>query len=45
MSAKLLSRIAIVMIIVFGATVLLYPLIYNPDAKSTQPIEAPPVAE
>ena len=43
MKHKNLARIAIVMIIVFGATILMYPLLFNPDDKAQAPIEAPPV--
>ncbi len=44
MSHKTLVKVAILMIIVFGATILLYPLIFSPDHKSKTPVEAPPVA-
>jgi hypothetical protein len=40
MNHKTLSRIAIVMVIVFGLIVALYPRIYQPD--TTTPIEATP---
>lgn len=44
MSHKTLVKIAVLMIIVFGATILLYPTLFNPDSKSKTPIEAPPTA-
>lgn len=43
MSHKVLVKIAIVMVIVFGATVLLYPMLFNPDNKNTESVAAPPV--
>lgn len=43
MSHKTIAKIAVVMIIVFGATILLYPMLFNPDDKTKTPIEAPPV--
>lgn len=42
MKHKLVVKIAIVMIIVFGATVLLYPTLFNPEQQGQTPIEAPP---
>lgn len=45
MTRKTLARIAIVMVIVFGAAILMYPTIFNPEKKSTEPIEAPPVPQ
>ena len=43
MKHKNLARIAVVMIIVFGGTILMYPLLFNPDAKETATEPAPPV--
>lgn len=44
MSHKAIAQIAVLMLVVFGATVLLYPTLFNPDTKTTTPIAAPPVA-
>ena len=44
MNHKTIVKVAIAMLIVFGATVLLYPLMFNPDAKNRN-IEAPPIKE
>lgn len=44
MSHKTLAKIAVLMLIVFGSTIFLYPTLFNPDSKSKTPIEAPPVA-
>lgn len=41
MNHKLVIKVAVVMLIVYGATVLLYPTLFNPDAKSKTPIEVP----
>lgn len=41
MSHKTLARIAVVMLIVFGATILMYPTLFGPETK-TPPVEAPP---
>ena len=43
MNKKTLARIAIFMIIVFGATILLYPTMFNPDTEPGTAVEAPPV--
>ena len=43
MKHKTIVKIAIVMVIVFGATILLYPTLFNSEAKKGTPIEAPPV--
>ena len=43
MSHKTLAKIAVIMIVIFGATILLYPTLFNPQNKGTAPIEAPPV--
>ena len=45
MNKKTLARVAIFMIIVFGATILLYPTLYNSETKPGEAIEAPPVPE
>ena len=42
MSHKTLAKIAVVMLVVFGATVILYPTMFNPDDKSA-PVQAPPL--
>jgi hypothetical protein len=42
-SHKTLAKIAVVMVIVFGATILMYPMLFNPEDKAKAPIEAPPV--
>lgn len=43
MSHKTLVRVAIVMVIVFGLIVIVYPQLFNPE--NNRPIEAvPPVA-
>lgn len=44
MNHKLIVKVAIVMLIVYGATVLLYPLLFNPDVKD-RGVEAPPIKE
>ena len=45
MNHKTLARIAIVMVIVFGLIVALYPRIYAPDTNTPlEPAPAPPVA-
>lgn len=43
MSHKTLAKWAVIMIVIFGATILLYPTLFNPEQKSNAPIEAPPV--
>ena len=47
MSHKTVVKIAILMIIVFGAITLLYPRIFAPDTPgevdSATPVESPPV--
>lgn len=45
MNKKTLARIAVVMIIVFGATILLYPMLFNPDSKKAADVAAPPVVD
>ena len=40
MSHKTIARIAVAMLIVFGATILMYPTLFGPETKA--PIEAPP---
>ena len=44
MSHKTLAKIAVIMIVIFGATILLYPTLFNPQQKGSTPIEAPPVS-
>ena len=41
---KTIVKIAILMLVVFGATVLLYPTLYGPETRGTKPAEAPPIA-
>lgn len=43
MKHKTIVKVAIFMLVVYGATILLYPTLFNPDEKSSTPIEAPPV--
>lgn len=43
MKHKSVTKIAIIMLIVFGATVLLYPTLFGPELKGKAPVEAPPV--
>lgn len=43
MKHKSVAKIAIVMLIVFGATVLLYPTLFGPELKGQAPVETPPV--
>lgn len=42
MSHKTMVRVAIIMIVIFVATILLYPTIFNPDDDSNMPIEGTP---
>lgn len=42
MSHKTIMKIAIGMLVVYGATVLLYPMLFNPDSHA-RTAEAPPV--
>lgn len=44
MKHKSVARIAIIMLVVFGATVLLYPTLFAPEPLGNSPVEAPPVA-
>ena len=44
MTHKTIVKVVFVMLIVFGATILLYPTMFNPDDKNKTPIEAPPMA-
>lgn len=43
MNHKTIVKVAIVMLIVFGATVLLYPTLFGPELKGQAPVEAPPI--
>lgn len=45
MSHKTMVRVAIVIIIVFVATIVLYPTIFNPDTDGAAPIEGTPAPE
>lgn len=45
MSHKTMVRVAIAMIIVFIATIVLFPTIFNPDTDSNMPIEGTPAPE
>ncbi len=44
MSHKTIAKIAVIMLIVFGMTILLYPTLFNSENKGSAPIEAPPTA-
>lgn len=45
MKHKTIAKIAIFMVVVFGATILLYPTLFGPELKRGEtPIEAPPTA-
>ena len=44
MKHKTIVKIAILMLVVFGATVLIYPTLYGPETRGTKPAEAPPIA-
>lgn len=44
MSHKTIAKIAVLMLLVFGATILLYPTLFHPENKGRAPIEAPPIA-
>lgn len=44
MSKKTLTVVSVLMVVVFGLTILLYPMLFNPDADSAAPVEAPPAA-
>jgi hypothetical protein len=43
MSHKTIAQIAIAMVVVFGATILIYPTLFNADRKGAPAVEAPPV--
>ena len=43
MSHKTIAKIAVVMLVIFGATVILYPTLFNPDNKSKTLIEVRPM--
>ncbi len=43
MKHKSVARIAIIMLVVFGATVLLYPTLFSPEPSGNTPVEAPPI--
>ena len=43
MKHKTIIKVALFMLVVYGATVLLYPMLFNPDAKGRQTVEAPPI--
>ena len=42
MSHKTIVKVAILMLVVFGFTILLYPTLFNPDRKGAPAVEAPP---
>jgi hypothetical protein len=42
MSHKTIAKIAVFMIVVFGAMILVYPLLFNPDSKGKATLAAPP---
>jgi hypothetical protein len=47
MSKKTLAYFSLLMIVIFGITVVVYPLLFNPEIKSksspvNQPVTAPP---
>lgn len=43
MKHKTIAIVAVIMIIVFGATILMYPTLFGPNVQEGQaPIEAPP---
>ena len=44
MSHKTLAIIAVLMLIVFGATIFIYPELFNPDNKSKTPMAVPAAA-
>lgn len=45
MSRKTIAVVAVIMIIVFGVTILVYPTLFGPEVQDGQvPIEAPPVS-
>ena len=41
MSHKTIVKVAILMLIVFGAITIFYPTIFNPDAQNALPVEGP----
>lgn len=46
MSRKKIAIVAVIMIIVFGATILVYPTLFGPELQDGQtPIEAPPIVK
>jgi len=42
---KFVVKVALIMIVVFGATILLYPTLFSSDRQEQAPIEAPPIQE
>ncbi len=43
MKHKTIAQVAVLMLVVYGLTVLLYPTLFNPDKKGNEPAVAPPV--
>ncbi len=41
MSHKTLAIIAVLMLVVFGLTIFIYPELFNPDQKNKVQVEAP----
>lgn len=42
MSHRTIAKIAVAMVIVFGVTVLVYPMLFNPDSGAQAPVEMAP---
>lgn len=43
MKHKTIAQVAVLMLVVYGLTVLLYPTLFSPEKKGAQPAVAPPV--
>lgn len=41
MAHKTVAKIAVLMVVVFGATILLYPTLFGPEIKAPAPAESP----